>query len=142
MSRHDEDLYEWAAETVELIRGGHGSAIDLEAVAEELEELMGNTRRELYRRLRVLLAHLLKWEYQPERHSASWRGTIRIQRDDIAQLLKQSPSLKRLVPEQIAEAYEPARELAADETGLALETFPERCPYSLERVLDPEWWPQ
>lgn len=138
---YDRDYCAWALKNAELLRQGRLAEIDLQHLAEELEELMGNTRRELYRRLRVLLAHLLKWQYQPSARSGSWIGTIRTQRQDIAKLFKDNPSLKRYLPEELRDAYSDAVELAAAETGKPIEAFPADCPFTIEQVLSKEFWP-
>ena len=122
----------WALKNAELLRQGRFAEMDLEHVVEELDELMGNTRRELYRRLRVLLAHLLKWQHQPAERSGGWAGTIRTQRQDIARLFKDNPSLKRYLPEELRDAYGDAVELAAAETGEPIGAFPATCPYTTE----------
>lgn len=41
----------------------------------------------------VLLMHLLKWQYQPDRRSKSWERTIKEQRRQIHRELKATPSL-------------------------------------------------
>jgi len=139
---YEQDLYAWAEQNVQHIRQGRFDEVDYEHIAQELEEFMGNARRELYRRLRVLLAHLLKWGWQPRRRSNSWAGTIRTQRSDLARLLKQNPSLKRYLPEEMADAYEDARELAALETGQPVSTLPNPCPFTAAQVLDKQFWPE
>jgi hypothetical protein len=45
-------------------------------------------RRELESHLRILLAFLLKWQYQPTYRSGSWRASIIEQRLQMAQQLK------------------------------------------------------
>ncbi|MDX1653718.1 MAG: DUF29 domain-containing protein [Candidatus Competibacteraceae bacterium] len=142
ISEYEQDLFAWAERNAGLIRQGRYEELDYLHLAEELEEFMGNTRRELYRRLRILLAHLLKWRYQPEGRSSSWAGTIRTQRSDLARLLKQNPSLQRFVAEEMDEAYGDARELAATETGKPLEVFPDHCPFPADQVLDKGFWPE
>ena len=78
MNLYREDHAAWLAQQAGLLRAGCLSDLDLERLAETLETELGNYRREIKRRMRVLLAHLLKWKYQPDRRSASWRGTIRV----------------------------------------------------------------
>lgn len=138
---YDQDLYAWTQEQAAKLRAGRLMELDREHLVEELEELMANTRRELYRRLRILVGHLLKWQYQPAQRSGSWRGSIRTQRDDLAALFKDNPSLRRLLPEKLTDAYRAAVKLAADETGLPVSAFPAECPFSAEQVLDEEFWP-
>jgi hypothetical protein len=99
-----------------------------------------NDERELHSRLTILIAHLLKYQFQPEHRSPSWRATIIVQRKDIGRLLEQSPSLGRLLPSPTV--YPDARELAAAETGLAGSTaFPRECPWTAEEILDSSFWP-
>ncbi len=95
----------------------------------------------------MLLAHLLKWQMQPQMRSTGWSGTIREQRRKIEELLSESPSLRPTVPEILPRAYAEAREDAADETGLAEAAFPEAafpeaCPFSAEQVLAREFLPK
>jgi hypothetical protein len=76
----------------------------------------------------ILLAHLLKWEHQPERRGASWQLTIRNQRKAVLRRLEDMPSLKgKLVDNRWLEAvWSDAVIQAATETGLS--DFPEECP--------------
>ena len=89
----------------------------------------------------VLLMHLLKWKYQPEEQSGSWRGSIREHRRRILKAFKNSPSLKRYFEVVFDESYQEARKQAADETELSLNTFPKNCPFKIEEILDPEYLP-
>ncbi len=88
-------------------------------------------RREVFSRLVVLLAHLLKRKYQPKRRSRSWRLTILEQRRELRQMLD-SGTLRNHAAAVLAAAYADAREQAAVATGLAPETFPEECPWDLD----------
>jgi hypothetical protein len=88
-------------------------------------------------RLTVLLAHLLKWEQQPEQRSNSWGATIAHQRDELGDLLE-SGTLRRHAEEVLARAYERGRRQALLETGLGEEVFPADCPFSLDQVLGAE----
>jgi ribosomal protein L29 len=97
--------------------------------------------RELRSRLIVLLAHLLKGQYQAGSRSGGWRGTIREQRRGIARLIDDSPSLRARLGEALAAAYADARGDAADDTGLPAAAFPVTCAYTTEQVLDPRFWP-
>jgi len=88
-----------------------------------------------------LLLNLLKWHSQPEQRSGSWRGSLREHRRRINDDLKDSPSLLPYLRAVLAECYAHAREQAADETGLPLETFPVKCPYTPEQVLNSDYLP-
>ncbi len=141
MHNYETDYAGWAKEQAALLRSGQFAQIDIDHIAKELESIMGNERREIYHRMIILIAHLLKWQLQPDHRSNSWRSTIRIQRSDILNVLKDSPSLKRTIPEQIQDAYPDAKDLAAYETGLINKDLPKLCPYSEDEVLNPDFWP-
>jgi hypothetical protein len=141
---YEEDFYAWTQTTAALIRAGTWHGLDREAVAEEIESLGKSDWRELASRIAVLLRHLLKWRYQPERRQRgrSWRSTIWEQRSRLRRLLRQSPSLAPLVPLTLQEEYAEARQRASEETGLPLATFPPACPWTAEQVLDVDFWPE
>ena len=81
---YEHDFYDWANTQAALLRSGKLEAADIENIAEEIESMGKGERRELENRLVVLLLHLLKWQFQPERRGKSWRATIRIQRRDLS----------------------------------------------------------
>jgi hypothetical protein len=135
------DFVAWTEQTVQLIRAGQFGQVDWEAVIEEIESLGRSERRELKSRLEVLLQHLLKWQYQSNLRSGSWRNTIDEQRNRIADLLQESPSLKSYPEEVLAECYRRGRKAARNETELPLEMFPVDCPYTITQVLDAEFLP-
>lgn len=138
---YEEDFHRWLQANVESIRLGNVSEIDAEHIAEELEAMGKRERRELVSRLTVLLAHLLKWQYQPSHRSHSWQNTLTVQRGELSDLLEDSPSLRAELEQYIDRAYARARLLAEDETGLQASAFPSDCPYALEAILDPAFLP-
>ncbi len=93
-SLYDRDYYTWTLEQARALRERRTSDLDWANLAEEVEDLGKSERRELQNRLEVLLAHLLKWQFQPKRRSRSWSATIAVQRVKIRQLLDQNPGLK------------------------------------------------
>ena len=140
---YEQDFYTWCLTTAALIREGKWYDLDREALAEEIESLGKSDWRELASRIAVLLRHLLKWRYQPERRQRgrSWRSTIWEQRSRLRRLLRQSPSLVPMVPQTIQEEYAEARQRASEETGLPLTTFPAACEWTAEQVLNADFWP-
>ena len=102
---YDEDLVLWSERQAALIRAGRLDLVDWQNVAEEIESLGASERRAVGHRIEILMMHLLKWQFQPVHRSRSWRATIRTQRGRIERLLKQSPSLRREVPEISADHY-------------------------------------
>jgi hypothetical protein len=93
MQTYEKDIVAWANEQAQLLRSGHFSQLDIEHIAEEIEDVGKSEQRELASRMAVLLAHLLKWQFQPERQSASWEKTIKAQRKEVLYALDESPSL-------------------------------------------------
>jgi hypothetical protein len=133
---YDLDFYAWTLEQARLLQSGDLKGLDIENLVEEIESLGKQERRELENRLGVLIGHLLKWAYQPEKRTKSWRATIREQRKEVLKLLKQNPSLKSYLPEAIASAHESGLALVVRETPLDYEDLPVECPFSLEQIFD------
>ncbi|MBF0225942.1 MAG: DUF29 domain-containing protein [Desulfobacterales bacterium] len=138
---YEQDFYAWTIENANLIRQRKFSEIDLEHVVEELKDMGISTKRELINRIGVLLAHLLKWEYQPSMRSSSWQGTIKEQRRRVLKLLKDNPSLKSQIDNFIPDAFESAIISASVETGIPEFDFPQICPFSKEQIFDTNYWP-
>jgi hypothetical protein len=128
---YEADETAWLETTAELIRQGRLGDIDLGSLAEYLTDIARRDRREVFSRLVVLLSQLLKWEYQPDRRSGLWRGTIREQRRELRQLLE-SGTLRNHATAVLPEAYAEARAQAADEAELDPQVFPAECPWGLD----------
>ncbi len=99
---YDLDFYAWTLEQSKLLQEGKWQSLDITNLVEEIESLGKQQRQELRNRLGILIGHLLKWEYQPEMQSKSWRATIREQRKEVLRLLKENPSLKSYLTEKRA----------------------------------------
>jgi hypothetical protein len=138
---YETDFYAWIQEQTKLLKHQQWSQLDLPNLIEEIESLGKQQRAELRNRLKVLIGHLLKWEYQPERRSRSWLMTIRVQRRDTQELLEENPSLKPYLEEALQKIYESGRDLAVGETNLPLKTFPENCSYTLEEIFRDGFYP-
>lgn len=138
---YDQDFQEWAKRNAELIRQGKLSEVDTEHVAEELENMGKSQKRELVSRLAVLLAHLLKWQHQPDRRTDSWVSTIVTQRTEILLLLDDSPSLRHDMDSSIEKGHRFARDRAAREMGISKDSFSKSCPYSFDQIVSEEFWP-
>ena len=140
-ANYEYDFYAWANEQAALLRAGKLAQADVEHIAEEIESMGKTEKRELVSRLRVLMLHLLKWQFQPLGRTASWEASIGVQRLDLAEHLKDNPSLKPYVPEAIETAFKGALLETAAETKLPKSTFPPTCPYSFDQMMDAEFWP-
>ena len=140
-SLYEADFVRWVETTAEHLRQQNYSCVDWANLIEEIEDMSRRERKSLKSNLIVILLHLLKWHYQPDRRTGSWRSSLREHRRRINDDLKDSPSLVPYLQEVFAECYANAREQAADETGLPLETFPSDCPYSSEQSLNSDYLP-
>ena len=141
---YDRDLILWSEEQARLLRARRFSELDLEHLADEIEDVGKSEKRELASRMAVLLAHLIKWKGQPENRTNSWQATINDQRRRIALAIKETPSLKAVT--RVADWQEgvwlDARSQARKEMGLTGDDMPEACPWPMEQAVDPEFWPE
>ncbi len=152
---NDDPLYErdfaaWLTVQAALLRAREAEALDWDALAEEIEDMGGNLLRELRSRLSVIIVHVIKLQLsRTDRPRAGWRRTIRVQRTEIASLLKQSPSLRRHLADLPDDLFDDARAIALDaleehepallpeykNAALALK------PEDAEALLDRDWFP-
>jgi Domain of unknown function DUF29 len=130
---YETDIHAWALDQAARVRGGLD--IDAERVAAELEALGRNWEQELENRLAVLIMHMLKCEFQPEKHTRSWDLTVKEQRRRVGRILTRMPSLRDQLGVLVKEAYPAAVTFASAETGIIEEDFPLECPYAMEAIL-------
>lgn len=144
MSMYETDFARWAAEQAGLLRAGLVNSIDFKNLAEEVEDMGKSELRSLESRLQVLICHLLKWRFQPERQGNSWLATIKEQRVCVRRLLKESPSLKSKLDndEFKQEMWELGVSAAVRETDLPPETFPENPVWDMTQILNPDFLPE
>jgi hypothetical protein len=72
---YDKDFFEWTRRNAQLLRAGKVRQSDIEHVAEKIEDLGKQDLKELHRRSRALLAHLLVGQVQPAKHAPwPWPG--------------------------------------------------------------------
>lgn len=138
---YERDFAQWIDEQAELLRIKDFERLDLANLVEEIEDMGKSLKRELHSRLEVLILHLLECEFQPERKSLSWIGTIDEQRSQIVSLLEDCPSLNRLFEDELHKRYRNAVVRAAHMTGLAKNVFPSELPYTREQLLDWDFIP-
>jgi len=139
--KYEQDFYGWTQEQARLLREGRFAELDVANVVEEIETLGRGERRELVTGLRVLLAHLLKWQYQPGLCGRSWQATIETQREDAAALLAENPSLRPQLDDIVVDAYKRARRDAARATLLPIDVFPASCPWTFDQTMSDSFWP-
>ncbi|MCV3216605.1 DUF29 domain-containing protein [Plectonema radiosum NIES-515] len=138
---YDQDFYLWIETTAKQLKEGRFSEVDLENLIEEIECMGRSEKRALESNLVILLMHLLKYKYQPEKRTNSWLSTIFEHRRRLNKNLQDSPSLKKYFVEIFMECYQDARQLAALETGLTLDTFPVESFFTGDECLNQEFLP-
>ena len=141
LNLYEQDFFAWTKKQAKLLQNQQWHQLDLAHLIEETETLGKQQRQELRNRLSILIGHLLKWEYQPQKRSHSWLATLRVQRIDIQELINDNPSLKPYLEEALTQAYLKGRLLAVSETNLPDRTFPQNCPYSLTEILSDRFYP-
>lgn len=137
----DDDFAVWAAEQAALLRARRFERLDRENVAEELESLGRSEEHQIDSRMEVLLQHLLKWHFQPERRTNSWKASIVEQRIRIGRIIKRSPSLAGYPATSLDGSFIIGKTEAMNDTRLPESAFPEHCPYTIEQILDPDFLP-
>jgi Domain of unknown function DUF29 len=137
----EDDFYAWCFEQAELLRQKRFAEADLPNVIEELESTAKHHRSMLKSSYRLVILHLLKWEYQPDRRARSWELTIVRERNNIEDREEDNLTLKKEAGALVAEVYRRAARQAARETKLPVTTFPADCPYTIDQLRDPDWMP-
>ena len=122
---YESDVIVWANEQAALLRAGKLSAIDIKHIAEEIESVGKSEQRELTSRMSELLAHLLKWQFQPSQRGVSWEKAVKAKRIEIEFSLKETPSLKTRLSDSdwLNVVWSKAVAQAVEETGLDI--FPD-----------------
>lgn len=133
-SLYETDETAWLEQMAALVRAGQWHELDSVHLAEYLSDMAKRDRREVRSRLTVLLAHLLKWEHQPDQRSNSWRGTIEHQRQELLEILT-SQVLRSHATDILPRAYANAIRQAAAETGLDVGVFPAVLSWTMEQIL-------
>lgn len=141
----DDDFYAWLLSQADALRSHQPGFIEWAELAEELEEMAASDRREVVKHFRRLLAHFLKWAYSAVKRSEnSWKASIVGARLDLSLMFEQR-SLKSLAPELLAAGYRQACKLAGQQMHLTdfewKRLFPEQCPWTLEQLLDDDFFP-
>ncbi|NDW05051.1 DUF29 domain-containing protein [Jiella pacifica] len=141
-ARYDEDFTACAFEQAELLRRGQLADADLPHLAEEIESLGNEQIHAMESFYTLLIFHLLKWQFQPQRRTRSWDLTIHNARGQIARGEKRNQTLRAGAEEIVNDIYSQSRGSAAKEIGRPINTFPMTCPYSLDFLRDQNAMPE
>jgi AAA15 family ATPase/GTPase len=139
---YEEDENLWLFENAKLLEEGKINEVDWKHIREELELMGKSQHREVESRFIVLLKHLLKWKYQKEKRTPSWKATIEEQRDELVTIFHESKNLSNYATDNQNRFYERARRYTSTETELPIGIFPENSPFTLEQVLNQNYLPE
>lgn len=145
MTSYKEDEVGWALEQAELARRGAVNSLDLEHIAEELEEMADSRKDAVSSYINRLIHHMLKWKYQPEKRTRSWEDSIDGSREQIFRKTKGrhgSTVVYNEIPDYIKDEYPSAVKKAMKETGLPRTTFPNECEWTREQLLEEDFYPK
>ena len=133
---YETDFYRWTFEQAQFLELGKLEGLDLVNLAEEIISLGKQKQQEISNRLGILIGHILKWQYQPEKRTRSWQVTIQLQRAEIQDLLTDNPSLKSYIDMAIQRGFRSGLALVLSETPIKKKDLPAVCPYVFEQLLD------
>jgi hypothetical protein len=141
MPAYDEDVYAWAFEQARFLREGQFDLLDIEHLANEIEDVAKAELHELTKQMSVLLAYLLKWHCRPAERTDSRSAMIEARRLDVAEILDDSPSLRARIDEPRTFQLMWADALAQAATENGHDSFPSECPGTIDDVLSEGWLP-
>lgn len=136
---YEVDIVLWAERQADLLRRRASNELDWNNLVEEIEDVANRQRDLIESKLAIVCEHLLKWRFQPEQRSGSWRGSIAEGRTRIARVIQKIPSLRGYPAKVLVDAYADGRAVAEAETGLS--DLPAECPWTMEQILDEAFWP-
>ena len=142
----EDDFHAWLLEQAALLRNKQFALLDWSSIAEELEAMAGEQKRELRRRLATIYEHLLKLYHEPEgRRERGRKLTLAKTRNAITTLLEESPGLKGHLQDLAEKAYLDGCRYAGTDLGLTRrqweKTFSRTSPWSLKQILDDDFFP-
>lgn len=146
---YETDFYAWTqAQAValrQLAKDHRNGPLDLENLAEEVEDLGSERLFGILSQLERLMLHLLKLEHS--RSAEPWRGwlnSVDSARREIRRRL--TPSIARRLPDELSDLYRAARRTTARELAdygevESAQTLPQASPYEMQQLLDENWYP-
>jgi hypothetical protein len=141
MPAHEEDFYAWTFEQARFLRERRFDLLDIEHLADEIEDIAKRESRELTKDISALLAYLIRWHFLPGERTISWSVTIEVVRLQVAEVLDESPSLRLCLDEPQTLHLAWANALAQLLTDSDQKPYPDACPWAIDDVLSDDWLP-
>ncbi len=137
---YEIDDYLWLQETVNLLKSRKFNLLDLDNLIEELEYLGSEKKHQVSSLLEQIIRHLLLlqyWDSEFDRNSNHWSAEIVGFRTQLRN--RMTSNFRNYLTEELDKIYRDAAKYVSKKSGLNV--FPEQCPYTLEQLLDEDWFP-
>ena len=125
---------------MQLLQENRLEELDYDSIFQMLFEMSRSEKNSIEGLSRIIVMHLLKWVYQPEKRTRSWRTTILSHRYSLLSILEDSKILGKYLQDHLEKIYSRAKRLASSETEIPEENFPTRCPFTVDQILDDEFF--
>jgi hypothetical protein len=142
-----KELYEiddhlWLEEMIKLLKENRLNELDIENLIEELESLSRNDKNRVKSFLELIIIHVLLldyWEKEYEYNANHWRDEVYNFRHQLNNLL--TTNLYHHLEENFSKIYQLSLKRVQNKTNFSL-NLPQKCPYSLEQLLEEDWFPK
>jgi hypothetical protein len=138
---YETDDVEWLQETVKLIKNHQFEQLDLENLIEELEDLGREKKNAVASLLEQIIRDLLLlkyWTNEVEYNRVHWEEEIYSFRVQLRR--KITTNLRNYLDSEFDSIYQDALGFVKIKTQNSV-NFPPECPYTLEQLLDINWFP-
>lgn len=132
---YEADAAGWAEAQAAALRERRADLLDWDNLALEVFDVSSRERDKIESAMAVLIAHLLKWDMQPARHSLSWFLTVSEQRRRIERGFHDNPSLRPRAGQLLLDSYRGGRTEAARQMRVLPKTLPADCPYTYDEII-------
>lgn len=132
----DKDFHGFLQEAANRLSGKEYTDEDINEVVDYLLENFSRDKAEIRSKITLLIIHLIKWKYQPERRSLSWQRTIFTQRVEVENILGASKNLRNYAEDEFLAILDRSKSIAASETGKAFIKKEDMPELSLNNILD------
>ena len=141
-SLHKADFFDWSMEQAALLKAGRLSEIDVDLLAEEIEDMGKEIRNACFSFIRHILEHFLKLRYSSRHETENhWRTEIANFRIELEDRLTKSIVNQIDLDALYIQASRLAKTGMREESGFA-DRLPAVCPWTLDQVRDEDYWPE
>jgi hypothetical protein len=139
---YEIDSNQWLEETIELLKANRLNELDLENLIEELDALGRSDKNAVESLLEQVIRHLLLlqyWSKESEYNKSHWQAEITGFRTQLKRKL--TSNLRNHLLKELSSLYQDALAYVKQKTSLEVD-FPTECHYTLEELLNINWFPK